>query len=285
MSQKNVSNYSVKYLQYTRVWLQENKHFTCTYISMRAYIIFLVICLGVLTIPDGLLSRDEITVAEYIQDTPSIDLSILEVQAQIPEQEIIIKEKIQQLPPAVTIAAPFYPQAPDGKWVLPRAQACSEANIILAAYYLKNKSLTKEQFKKEVIELTKIQQKAFGTYIEIPLHDLKSLYDTFYGDVWSTRILENPTLDDIKAQLAQGKLIIVPTAGRMLNNPHFFGDGPRFHTILIRWYDDRYFYTNEVWMMNGENFAYPQDVIMNAMHDLVKWDITQWAKRVLIIEK
>lgn len=250
---------------------------------MREYIIFLVICLGVLTIPDGLLSRNKITVAEYIQDNPVIDLSVLEIQT--PKQEIFIEENPQKLPPAVTIAAPFYPQAPDGKWVLPRAEACSEANLVLAAYYLKNKSLSKDQFKKDIIELTKIQQKAFGTYIEIPLQDLKALYDTFYVGVWSSRILENPNIDDIKEQLKQGKLIIVPTAGRKLNNPHFFGDGPRFHTVLIRWYDETNFYTNEVWMMNGENFAYKQDVIMNAIHDLVKWDITQWAKRVLVIEK
>ena len=148
---------------------------------MREYIIFLVICLGVLTIPDGLLSRNKITVAEYIQDNPVIDLSVLEIQT--PKQEIFIEEKPQKLPPAVTIAAPFYPQAPDGKWVLPRAEACSEANLVLAAYYLKNKSLSKEQFKKDIIELTKIQQKAFGTYIEIPLQDLKALYDTFYVGV------------------------------------------------------------------------------------------------------
>jgi len=72
-----------------------------------------------------------------------------------------VVEKKAIIAPAVTIAAPFFPQAPDNKRVLPRAEACSEANLVLAAYYIKGEKLTKNQFKKEIIDLTKIQEKAF----------------------------------------------------------------------------------------------------------------------------
>lgn len=242
---------------------------------------FLVILLGILTIPDWFFSNKNTSSAQYI--------TITELK---PSQDFLVKEKKEEtitqakiLPSSVTIAAPFFPQAPDNKWTMPRAEACSEANLVLAAYYIKEEMLSKKQFKKEIIDLTKLQTESFWTYIEIPLAELKSVYDTYYPNLGSSRIRENPSIDDIKNELAQGHLVIVPTAGKKLNNPHFFGQWPRFHTILLRWYDDTYFYTNEVWMMHGENFKYTQEIVINAIHDLVDGDITQWAKRVLVISK
>jgi len=66
-----------------------------------------------------------------------------------------------------------------------------------------------------------LQENAFGTYFSIPMHELKSVYDTIYPDTGKTWILDNPSVDDIKAELAQGHLVIVPTAGKLLNNPFF----------------------------------------------------------------
>lgn len=48
-----------------------------------------------------------------------------------------------------------------------------------------------------------LQEKAFGTYFSIPMHELKSVYDTIYPEIGKTWILDNPSIDDIKAQLAK----------------------------------------------------------------------------------
>lgn len=48
-----------------------------------------------------------------------------------------------------------------------------------------------------------IQEKAFGTYFSIPMRDLKSLYDTMYPDAGNAWILENPSLKDMKSELAK----------------------------------------------------------------------------------
>ena len=135
-------------------------------------------------------------------------------------------------------------------------------------------------------EMMEIQQESFGTYFSVPMHDLKAVYDTMYPKIGSSRILEQPTLNDIKQQLAKGSLVIVPTAGRLLDNPFFYGNGPRFHTIFIVWYDDRYFYVNEVGMTGWENYRYTHDTVMYAMHDFVaQGDITQWEKLVMVIDR
>ena len=256
--------------------------------SMRAYIIFLSICLGVLTIPDGFFSRDSIidtTTAASI-DIPVIDMAIVK---QTPKSDTILAPTIpkeKKLPPSVYIYTPYYTQAPDGDRKLPWSMLCSEANLVLAAYAVKGKTLSKEQFKKEMLAMIPLQEKAFGTYFSIPMHDLKSVYDTIYPDIGKTWILDNPSIDDIKSQLAQGHLVIAPTAGKLLGNPFFINGWPTFHTILIIWYDDTYFYTNEVGMSNGENYRYTHDTVMYAMHDFVRnGNVTQWAKLVMVIEK
>ncbi|MBP7841056.1 hypothetical protein KA037_00015 [Patescibacteria group bacterium] len=125
-------------------------------------------------------------------------------------------------------------QAPDNKRVLPWTEACSEANLVLAAYYIQNKVLTKDQFKKDILAMTKVQDKFFDTYIEIPMVELKKLYDRFYPKIGTSKIIENPTIEQIKEELSQGNIVIVPTAGKELNNPYYLEYAPRFHTVLIR---------------------------------------------------
>jgi len=151
-------------------------------------------------IPDGFFSRDGIvdtTTAASIE-VPVMDMADVGPIVPVPQEE-----KIRQLPAKVTIAAPYYSQAPDGNRNLPRSQLCSEANLVLAASYIQGKELDKELFKQEMLAMIPIQEKAFGTYFSIPMHDLKSLYDTMYPGVGTTWMLENPSLTDMKKQLAQ----------------------------------------------------------------------------------
>lgn len=219
------------------------------------------------------------------QPTPSfwyIGTRVQKTAAGTQNQEI---QKVS-LPPAVQIYAPYYSQAPDGRRELPRSMFCSEANLVLAAYAISGKPLSKEQFKQEMLAMIPIQEKSFGTYFSIPMRDLKSVYDTMYPEIGNARILDNPTLEDMKAQLARGSVIIAPTAGRLLDNPFFYWQWPRFHTILIIWYDETHFYVNEVGMTGWENYRYTHETVMHAMHDFVaQGDITQWKKLVMVIDR
>lgn len=45
--------------------------------------------------------------------------------------------------------------------------------------------------------------------------------------------------------------------------------------MVIRGYDETYFYTNDVGTRRGENFRYTHETIMDAMHDLNLADINQ----------
>jgi len=66
-----------------------------------------------------------------------------------------------------------------------------------------------------------------------------------------------------------GKLVITPTAGRILGSPYYTGLGPIYHMLIIRGYNTKYFITNDVGTRTkGEAYKFKTDVIVNAIHDL-----------------
>lgn len=214
---------------------------------MQVFSLILVFCIGGIVVADGVFDKKIVP-----SEKPVITTSIQQITAPVTVPESKTEEKAplptpaKKIPPSVTLAVPFYMQAPDNKRVLPWTEACSEANIVLAAYYIQDKTLTKDQFKQDILTITKVQNKFFGTYIEIPIAELQTTYDRFYPNAGKTKIIENPTIQQIKEELAQGHVIISPSAGKILHNPYYLENPPRFHTLLIRGYDDKYFYTNDV---------------------------------------
>ena len=101
------------------------------------------------------------------------------------------------------------------------------------------------------------------------------------------RIIENVTAEDIRKELSNGHPVIAPTAGQLLGNPYFSGDGPPYHMIVIIGFDAKGFITNDVGTKRGKDYRYDEATLMNAIHD---WNgsvetITSGAKRVLVIAK
>ncbi len=184
------------------------------------------------------------------------------------------------LPFSINHNVVFFSQAPDGDRNLPRQEACEEASIALASYFMKNKNLTKEQMRKDILSLVDRQMELFGDYLHTTVEQTKQLYEDFYG--WNTYIIDNPTVDDIKSALAQWYLVVAPFAGRKLGNPYYSGKWPIYHMMVLKWYDDTNFYTNDVGTRRGENYAYTYQTILDANHDRAD-NINQWAKRMLVI--
>lgn len=191
------------------------------------------------------------------------------------------------LPESINLEIPFYAQAPDGNRDLPRKEACEESSITLAAYYLNDKELSIEKFKEEVLSIVDLENEMFGKYIDTSVSETKEVFDEFYG-IWESKIIDDPTIDELKYELSQGHPIVAPFAWKLLWNSNFTSWWPRYHMLVIKWFDDTYFYTNDVWTKFWKDFPYTYDTIMNSMHDLVpegEWDIITWARRVLVLSK
>jgi len=137
------------------------------------------------------------------------------------------------------------------------------------------------------LDLVSLGDELFGSYVDASIQQTKILYDTYYW-IWTSEIIENPTADRMKEILYWGKPIVAPFAWKLLWNIYFSNWWPRYHMLVIVWYDQGWFYTHDVGTKHWELYRYSDAVLMNAMHDLVpKWqgDIQKWDKRVLIFNQ
>jgi hypothetical protein len=85
------------------------------------------------------------------------------------------------IPQSLNHPVTFFSQAPDGNRNLPRQEACEEASIALANYFIKGKSLTKDQMKADILALVDRQMELFGDYLHTTVEQTKQLYEDFYG--------------------------------------------------------------------------------------------------------
>jgi hypothetical protein len=92
---------------------------------------------------------------------------------------------------------------------------------------------------------------------------------------------QNALFTKIKEEINKWNLIVFPANWKVLNNPFFSWEGPNYHMILIKWYDEKgNIYTNDVWTKNGENFKYTIKNIFDAF-----WDYKNNEKNILILKK
>ncbi len=202
------------------------------------------------------------------------------------------------LPSEINLDVPFFPQAPDADWGMPWQEACEEAAVLLAYYYATDQSPTKEEFKKDVQKLVDWQIENFGSYEHTDIEQTaEMLRENFLnnqtdpeGGIRESRlrgsdlvILNNPTISELKSELAQGHAIVAPFAGRQLGNPFYTGEGPLYHMMVLKGYDETHFITNDVGTKRGHNFIYPYQTIMSAMHEWHDTDINSGAKKVIVL--
>jgi len=186
------------------------------------------------------------------------------------------------IPSAIDLDVPFTPQAPTANWGSPYQEACEEAAAIIVDYFYRGSRFTPEIATLEILQLTQWEQ-AHGYAEDVNIDQLADIVREYYH--YDARVSDNVSKDSIFYEVSQGHPVIVPTAGRMLGNPYYSGDGPWYHMLVIRGYDDRYFITNDPGTRRGEGYSYEHDVVLNAVHDWtgVKEDIASGPRKMLII--
>ena len=121
-----------------------------------------------------------------------------------------------------------------------------------------------------------------GDYLDTTAQETVDFIKGFYG--LDAYVVENPTVDQIKSQIAAGYPILVPAAGRELGNPNFTGQGPLYHMLVLRGYTDGMWITNDPGTRNGQGYVNDIDVIMAAMGDWNNGDPANGAKVVIFVE-
>lgn len=173
------------------------------------------------------------------------------------------------LPDAINLAVPFTSQAPLGIWDEFTEETCEEASFLMVYEYYQG---TPEGSIDPTVADTDFQamvatEENLGFGPSISSMQFISFAQAYNGT--AARIVENPSVDDLRALLAAGHPIIIPAFGRNLGNPFFTGEGPLYHMLVLRGYTPTTFITNDPGTRHGENYQYATEVLMNSIGD---WD-------------
>jgi uncharacterized protein YvpB len=122
-----------------------------------------------------------------------------------------------------------------------------------------------------------------GYKVDVTVSQLNEIAQKHFN-MQSGRVIKNATIDDIKREIASGKPVIVPAAGKLLDNPNFRNGGPKYHMLVIKGYDKDGFITNDPGTRKGEYFRYTYDNLYNAIHDWDDGDILNGGKNILVFD-
>lgn len=183
------------------------------------------------------------------------------------------------------LAVPFTSQAPFAVWDVVHEDTCEEAAIYMAVQYFDGVTGVIDPAVADTTLLAMVDMETkMGLKVSVTVAELGAFTEAFYPDIKAT-VVDNPTVEQIKAYINAGIPVVVPARGRELGNPFYSGLGPLYHLFTIRGYDGENFITNDPGTRRGENYIYPQSVVMSAMADWNDGDVANGAKRILILEK
>lgn len=187
-----------------------------------------------------------------------------------PEVPVVPAKILEDTP--VSIAAlpvPFTSQAPSAKWSDDTFQnGCEEASLIMVAYWISGKSLTKEIAEKEIVALSTYERKSLGHAVDTSAADTAKLFYEQYG-TGEADVRYDISVADIREALAEGAAVIVPTNGQKLGNPNFKHPGPLTHMLVVIGYDatKQEFITNDPGTRLGKGYRYDEKVLLGAIRD------------------
>lgn len=172
------------------------------------------------TVPKALSLSD-------IQDQKHQEVKLHEPDVLKIEDQPDLKEEIV-IPDEFNLDMQFYSQAPYANWDLPYQEACEEASLLLAMNYIRGLKVLKDEFNKELLEIVEFEKEHFGDYLHTNVEETGEIIEVFYNHP-EISILQDPTVEDIKAQIAQGYPVLVPLAGQLIGNPFYAPPGPVYH--------------------------------------------------------
>ena len=132
------------------------------------------------------------------------------------------------------------------------------------------------------------QKKHYGGYVDTSAADTAERLIKGYAGYTKVNVKYDVGVEEIKTELAQEHLVLVPVNGRLLKNPNFTRPGPLQHMLLIRGYDDtkREFITNDPGTRRGNGYWYSYEVLFNAIRDYPTGDhkeIKEIRKAMIVI--
>lgn len=189
---------------------------------------------------------------------------------------------------AFTLSVPFFPQAPKKNWDVYHEDYCEEASLMTVHVFITGKKYTIDEQEAALEKMRDWQMEKFGYFESTSIEQVARIAREFLG-YKKVRIIDNPTIADIRKEVAAGRPVIVPANGKMLKNPYFKNGGPEYHMYVIRGFNESGdAIANDPGTQHGENFVYKSSVVLSSMFDWNNGEthdkLPTGTPRVLVIE-
>lgn len=185
---------------------------------------------------------------------------------------------------SVLIDVPFATQAPLRNWDSIHEETCEEISLILVDYYLRGLAITPSKAEEEIQKFLAWQHAQPSYADDTDMETTASFARAYFGR--KATVTHSPSILDIEHALLAGHPVIVPTAGRILDNPFYSGLGPWYHMVVIVGFDEDNFIVHDVGTRRGERYSYNKSHLFESIHDWtgVKENISQGGKAMLVLE-
>lgn len=195
-----------------------------------------------------------------------------------------VEVEMKPIPASALLDVPFTSQAPEKIWDQPWQDACEEAAILMLDAYYKKYSLS-PLFAKDELQKMVDWETARGWGGSVEIEKVKLTAEWYIGKK-DFKIIQNPTVEDIKRSLVNKNPVLVVADGKALPNPNFRSGGPIYHALLVIGYNDETgeFVTNDPGTQFGAGFRYKYDDLMNSIRDWNGGDVPE-GKRVVLVVK
>jgi len=174
---------------------------------------------------------------------------------------------------AFSLPVPFTTQAPTGKW--DNNENCEEASAVMANAYLTGYTadvLTVSSTQESITTLIQWEQEHFGHTDNNSADEIAQMIEGVFH--LKTAQLKNFTSDDLKHELLQHHVLILPISMKLLGNPEYPQNGQTYHVLVIRGFSLAGFRVNDPGLSDGKNNLYSFDTLYRAAAD---WDAVNHA--------
>ncbi len=199
------------------------------------------------------------------------------------------KDDLKPIPVKKKIEVAFTSQAPFAVWDETHEEACEEASLLMVNHWLKKdkrKLIPAKEAESEIQQLKTFEITHYGDFRDSNMKQLIHLAREFYG-LTNLKVVYDFSLETLKKELAKGRPIIAPTAGRELKNPYFTPPGPLYHNLVLIGYNQNEIIVNDPGTRRGKNYHYKAKILFDAIHDFPdkKEHIKQGRKAMIIIKE
>jgi uncharacterized protein YvpB len=160
---------------------------------------------------------------------------------------------------------PYTVQAPYAQWSDDTYQnGCEEAALLMVHKYWQKSALDADIATQEIKEMVEWQKSTWGSHFDLSVWKLVDFANEYLGTIYQSSIYRDPSWQNLKYEIAQGRPVIVPVMSHSLDNPHY-GRNDAYHMLVITGYDETGFVTNDPGVKEGYNWHYTYETMAKAM--------------------